>query len=59
MNVTYLKQGELIVKSKIQKILSISYQVYAGAKDLILPACLRHHVQNVENLVLDVLKKKQ
>jgi hypothetical protein len=58
MNVTFLKQGELYMKSKTQKILSATYKLYSGAKELILPECLKRHLQSAENLVLNFLKKE-
>ena len=46
------------MKSKTQKILSATYKLYSGAKELILPECLKRHLQSAENLVLNFLKKE-
>ena len=59
MNVTYLKQGELLLKSHLKKILSSTYRVYAGVKESILPDFLKRHVLNIEHFFNILLKKKQ
>lgn len=58
MNVTFIKQGELYMKTVLQKLFSKAYQVYTGVKESIFPDSLQRHLLHVEDLLHNFMKKK-